>query len=425
MAAKVYQIQRTKKVNGKRVPLFDAAGKPVMLPKWRVRITLASGKKKKYTLSAPTEAGARKQAAVLEAQEWDVRSGLRPAPSPHDLNAHLHFTKVTGKYLAWGEMQGGRDGRPWARSHYRNVRTYLEWLGVTLRFVTIGDAEGCLARIEDALREVARTGRRRGKRGGGAMPGGLSGKSLQNMAAAFRAFFAWCATPGRDYLRSNPLAGLRKFNTDPRQVRRDLDEDEVQRLLAAATPAIRLLLETAICSGLRWGELRALTVHHLELDRLSLRVDASRDKARKERHQPIPERLAHALAAFAASGEAKRLYRWRYARRDRTAADIPAEPLLFVPSHASRMLDDLAKKAGVPKVTPEGKLDFHALRVKYINLVVDTGADPKTVQTLARHATLHMTMNVYARAKRNRLSETAELVGARLFAPAPAAGEST
>ena len=52
--------------------------------------------------------------------------------------------------------------------------------------------------------------------------------------------------------------------------------------------------------------------------------------------------------------------------------------------------------AGIPQHTPKDKLDFHACRVAFINLILDQGqVTPKEAQELARHSTLDLTMNVY------------------------------
>ena len=64
----------------------------------------------------------------------------------------------------------------------------------------------------------------------------------------------------------------------------------------------------------------------------------------------------------------------------------------------------------VPKHAPGGKVDFHAARVTYINLVLETGVHPKEAQTLARHSTPEMTMNVYGRTRKENLSVAVEQV---------------
>ena len=82
-----------------------------------------------------------------------------------------------------------------------------------------------------------------------------------------------------------------------------------------------------------------------------------------------------------------------------------------MPSHPARTLRGDLRRAGIPVQTPAGRLDFHACRTAYINLVIDAGADVKTAQTLSRHSTPHLTMNVYGRTTDARLSAVAEKVG--------------
>ncbi|HOX39628.1 MAG TPA: hypothetical protein PL033_16730 [Candidatus Brocadiia bacterium] len=55
---------------------------------------------------------------------------------------------------------------------------------------------------------------------------------------------------------------------------------------------------------------------------------------------------------------------------------VPDNPLLYVPSHASReFLKDL-EAAKIPKNFPGvGKADFHALRTTYTTLVIESGAN--------------------------------------------------
>ena len=88
----------------------------------------------------------------------------------------------------------------------------------------------------------------------------------------------------------------------------------------------------------------------------------------------------------------------------------PVEPLLYVPTHPARTLDADLTRAGIPKEAVGGKLDFHAVRLAYINLVLETGATVKEAQTLARHATPQMTLGVYGRTREERLHEVVEQV---------------
>jgi len=67
-------------------------------------------------------------------------------------------------------------------------------------------------------------------------------------------------------------------------------------------------------------------------------------------------------------------------------------------------------KAGIRRVTSEGKATFHSFRVNYINAVVESGSDLKTIMTLARHGSAQMSMEVYAKPEPERLRSAAEAV---------------
>ncbi len=78
------------------------------------------------------------------------------------------------------------------------------------------------------------------------------------------------------------------------------------------------------------------------------------------------------------------------------------------------------KKAGVALSNEKGKLDFHALRTAYINFVLRSNVDPKTMQTMARHASFDMTLNVYGRDEEELCHAAAESVGRLAFGTAEA-----
>ena len=94
----------------------------------------------------------------------------------------------------------------------------------------------------------------------------------------------------------------------------------------------------------------------------------------------------------------------------------PEEPLLHVPSPwsvSSNFRRDCAK-ARIIRGKKEGKATFHSLRVNYINSVVESGSDLKTIMTLARHGSAQMSMEVYAKAKTEHLRDAAEAASERL-----------
>jgi hypothetical protein len=72
------------------------------------------------------------------------------------------------------------------------------------------------------------------------------------------------------------------------------------------------------------------------------------------------------------------------------------------------------KASGIPKVTSEGKADFHACRAVYITMLFESGATLKEAQELARHITPQLTANVYAKVRDERLASLVEHVGQAL-----------
>ena len=103
-----------------------------------------------------------------------------------------------------------------------------------------------------------------------AVDGGLSAASVRKYHMMLHSVFHRAV---RDRIISfNPCEGteLPKVIT---QRRRTLTPTEYQQVLAAIPDSSRLLVETAIKTGLRWGELIALRPRHLDLEHGMLTVE--------------------------------------------------------------------------------------------------------------------------------------------------------
>ncbi len=347
----------------------DKNGKPH--PRWRFQYRDWQGRKRKET-GTTSRAETERIAAKIEAKHAAIRNGHLPRPKPKD----RPFDEASTAYFAWGETQGGRHGRPWAPEHTRKRRSQLSWWKERLELRYVSDLDGSLTSVEDALHDL--------------MEGGSAGKTLSNYAETIAAFCVWCVE--RQLLSENPLANLAPIDATPKEGRRALTREEIQRLLAVAPPARRLLLEVAFCTGLRANELRQLQVQHLDVERSGLRLDAAWTKNRKEGFQPLSRKLVERLRA-------------------ESADKGPDDPLLYVPSHPARELDVDLARAGIEKRTTAGKIDFHACRVAYTTLVVNAGANVKEAQSLLRHSDPRITMKTYARTQDVRLARVAESVG--------------
>ncbi|MHC5055201.1 MAG: tyrosine-type recombinase/integrase [Planctomycetota bacterium] len=315
----------------------------------------------------------------LEDEHRQIRLGYRSPPRLSDKDHD--FDEIVEEYLAWGKSHGGRGGRPWGKTHVRMRTSLLAWWKGRLGLSLLRDLVGSLSRVERALGELQSAGR--------------AGKTLQNYADSLLSLCNWCVFRG--YLVESPFKGLVKFDATPKTTRRAVTPDEIRCLLAVCSPARRDTYEVALASGLRAGELRALRVKHLNVRRCGLYLEAAWTKNRKPGFQPLPAALVAGLAE-SSSGKA------------------PDDPLLYVPSHPARELDKDLQAAAIPKWTPEGKVDFHALRVAYTTLLIESGANVKEAQVLVRHSTPGLTMDKYARARMDRLHALVE-TSAAMFAP--------
>jgi len=308
-----------------------------------------------------------------------LRARLARLLRPRKSDGECAFDGVAREYLSWGASQGGRGGRPWSGTHARTRKRHLPWWQKRLGLKLLADLEGSLPRVERELRGLQGLGR--------------SGKTVQAYAGSLVTFCNWCVR--REYLDENPLKHLAKFDATPRTRRRAMTVPEIRRLLETCHPERRTLYELASASGLRAGELRALKVKHLSVARSGLKLEAGWTKNRKAGFHPLPAVLVERLAEEAKGKDQE-------------------EGLIHVPSHPARAVEEDLTAAGIPKWTTEGKLDFHAFRVTYTTLVCEAGATVKEAQTLARHSTPELTMNIYARARMHRLHEIVELTGSFL-----------
>ena len=253
------------------------------------------------------------------------------------------------------------------------------------------------------------------------LPVAASTKMVHRTAA--NAFAVWLKRKGR--LPNNPLENVVKPQGDPVRERRSLIPAELQKLLAAARErplrdastnkggrrpdgspktAVRswaadlqpetqeryrrlgreraLLYKTAVLTGLRQGELAALRVAFLNLDRkpvpaLELPGEFTKngDAAKVLLVPALAEELRQWIAdtgkkptdrLFTVSGKANKIF-----RRDLRAAGVPYR-------------DDLGRVA-----------DFHALRHSANTMLGVAGIPPKLRQLFMRHSDIRLTTATY------------------------------
>jgi integrase len=205
----------------------------------------------------------------------------------------------------------------------------------------------------------------------------------------------------------NPAADVKK----PRAAKRAvyvLEPDEIARLRAAFVCGWeRLLVELAITTGLRSGEVRGLTWDSIDLagKRLFVEQQATRrradDSTKTEnslRTVPIPGYLIPELKNWQAA-----------CPLTRSGLVFPGEPDEKgerAPIDADKLLRNVLRRAlrraGLPPIR------FHDLRHLAGTLMSEAGVPPKRAQEILGHADVRTTLAIYTHAMRRRHDDSAD-----------------
>jgi integrase len=237
---------------------------------------------------------------------------------------------------------------------------------------------------------------------------GASAQTRNYCRAHLRAFGNWLVKDRR--AGENPFRHIEAENTttDRRHDRRELEADELRRVLQTTRNSNRSfrglsgldrfhLYATACGTGFRASALASLTPESFDLagDLPTVTLSARHAKNKKTKVQPLPPDLAELLREYLADKPAGQpVWGGTWARDHRGA----------------EMLRGDLEAAGIPYVVegPDGPLhaDFHALRHSYLTLGGRAGIDLRTLQELAGHSTPVLT----ARYSHRRLYDLAGAV---------------
>lgn len=176
-------------------------------------------------------------------------------------------------------------------------------------------------------------------------------------------------------VRGNPTHGVR-LPRIPETVRNVLDEEQAARVLSRAeTPWERCALALLLGTGIRRGELVAIRVEDLDLERSELLV-----RGKGGRHRTVP--LAPGVLK-----EVETYLECRYPQRQ--ATDLLLQNRLNRRLNGrlvAEMLRRIVYRAGITrKITP------HCLRHTFATQLIRNGVDVETVRELLGHASLSTT----------------------------------
>jgi integrase len=181
-----------------------------------------------------------------------------------------------------------------------------------------------------------------------------------------------------------------------RRDQRVLSQDEIGRLLEAAPPQFRIFLTAAVSTGLRLGELQALTWRDLDFDAGFVRVrwQLDRDGTLREPKTPQARRDVVLMPALAKALIEHRLASPYSAPADYVFASKAGTPLNFH-NVERRGLDAAAEAAGL-NGDGRPKLRLHDLRHTFASLLIAAGADVVFVSRQLGHAGPEITLKVYS-----------------------------
>jgi integrase/recombinase XerC len=207
---------------------------------------------------------------------------------------------------------------------------------------------------------------------------GLSGRSLQRLMSAVRAFYRYLLRI--EAATHNPAQGI-KTPKAPKRLPAALDADQAARLVAIPTEDAlarrdRALLELFYSSGLRLGEIAALDLAALDLREGMVRVTG---KGSKQRDVPVG---AHARAA---------LQTWLGERATLVRAPTPA---VFVSESGARLSRRQIERRVAYWAQRQGvgqPVHPHMLRHSFASHLLESSGDLRAVQELLGHANLSTT----------------------------------
>jgi len=190
-------------------------------------------------------------------------------------------------------------------------------------------------------------------------------------------------------IKRNPIKGIKPLRHDRPKQRRALDDGEVHRLLEHCPEHWRDAWYTFLVTGMRVGELIELRFSDVDWDSRELMIHRAITKNHRPRRVPIDRALWELLCQR----------RETRGEHDYVFTNIRGGPLRRASLY--RCFIRCCKRAGIKVVDDKGHerkhVDIHSLRGTFATNLIVNRTDPKSVQELLGHATLAMTMNLYAK----------------------------
>ncbi len=205
-------------------------------------------------------------------------------------------------------------------------------------------------------------------------------------------------------------------NVDAPRIRH-ITQAECLRLVNACAPDFRLLVQAALYTGCRYGELIALRLDDFDPESATMRIRTS--KSGKPRHVYVNDEAAEFFAQmpYVPGNEAT-----SQAMKSVAGPRGGDEPMFlrrdgspWKDSHQLRRLAGACKRAGISPA-----ISFHILRHTYASLLVMAGAPLQVAAHNLGHSDTRMTERHYAHLASSYIADTVRALAPRLGLTGPA-----
>lgn len=364
--------------------------------RWEWKITLEDGSRKSFYAGTQTQARNKAKAYLKELED-----GLDPDKGKITVREYLE---------RWLE----RTAKPRVRSstfasYSSLINTHvLPRIGhKRLRTLSVADVNDMLTAITAERIPVSDTETKQK----------TSGTTANLVRATLRTAFTAAVRDG--YMRQN-VAGLADARQTRRQKVKPLEADDVKRFLQL-TEKDRLhnLFVVAVHTGLRQGELLALTWDNIDLDDGVLFVThtVTAVDGKLTRTAPKTEQSERALKLSTPALAALKRQQGKITEMEQLATDRWQENNLVFPSTVGTFLNgsnvthhfqQQLERHGFPKMR------FHDLRHQTASILLSEGMDLFAVKEILGHSQIALTANLYGHLTKKLSEDAAARMGAAL-----------
>jgi integrase len=192
----------------------------------------------------------------------------------------------------------------------------------------------------------------------------------------------------------------------------------ITKLEKLGNVSIRALLLTALFTGMRSGELRALLWTDIDTQRGLINVNKSVDDANRVttpktkssiRYVRIDSRLASFLEHY--RGE---LQTYITSMRGRVADNGIAFPAISTGNYLNRSYLNMTIKSLIHGTDIPQDLHLHSLRHSFTSILINSGADVKGVQAALGHSSSAVTLDIYSHVFAETLARNSQEVALAL-----------